>query len=284
MIVPTKRLCGVQCHDMVTLGLLADPLWQSEPKTTIQWEISITHNIQGVLSSARETPAARRADSAGRSRSIALYNSGELLPKGHRLAMEVPTINARAAFDLPGQLVAADQRRHTGCSLLRSSGRNGSWRACQSSGFVARKLPPDVAAPCGRHLVSIKGRGSAICSRSAKNGYQPVRSGADGAGLDGGTPPGRKQHLQTAGDTPAIQAESSLVCPWSIGFETVNAVRDAGQQLIATDGPKRSGAGCDAQQCSCVVASRQKFVFEIPLSQKIVLAQSSNLPKDCCLL
>ena len=45
-------------------------------------------------------------------------------------------------------------------------------------------------------------------------------SAAEGARLDGGIPPHcRNQRLPTAGDTPAIAAASSLVCPCAIAFQ-----------------------------------------------------------------
>jgi hypothetical protein len=57
-------------------------------------------------------------------------------------------------------------------------------------------------------------RRSAIASRSANCKYRPDGGFADDANPAGGIPPAsRNQRVPTAGDTPATDAASSLVCP-----------------------------------------------------------------------
>ena len=122
-------------------------------------------------------------------------------------------------------------------SSLAGFGRIAARSACHCAVWARYSRPPPRVAALRRSSREIvdgdrpsclaisrtpspRARASAICSRSAKARYRPVGSGADGARLEGGIPPHcRNQRLPTAGDTPAIPAASSLVCPCAIAFQ-----------------------------------------------------------------
>ena len=120
---------------------------------------------------------------------------------------------------------------------LAGLGRCAARSACHCTVWARYSRPPprvaalrrssretvEGARPSCRAIArtpSPRARASATCSRSAKDRYRPVGSGADGARFDGGIPPHCRKHLlPTAGDTPAMLAASSLECPSEIDFQ-----------------------------------------------------------------